>query len=55
MLKIFQFLFTLILFSTFAISCNPVGEAISEEKPLDDQLINTTENIDLKKGDVLVI
>lgn len=48
-------IFKTIIFSIFAISCNPVGETISEEKPLDDQLVNTTENIDLKKGDVLVI
>ncbi|KFC23430.1 hypothetical protein [Epilithonimonas lactis] len=41
--------------SMVIISCNPVGDTISEEKPLDDQLVNTTENIDLKKGDVLVI
>lgn len=55
MLRILQFFFTLILFSTVAISCDPVGETIAEEKPLDDQLVNTTENLDLKKGDVLVI
>lgn len=55
MLKIFQFLLTLIVLSIVTISCNPVGETVSEEKPLDDQLVNTTENIDLKKGDVLVI
>lgn len=46
---------TTILLSMVIISCNPVGDTISEEKPLDDQLVNTTENIDLKKGDVLVI
>ncbi|MCW3170241.1 hypothetical protein OMO38_17065 [Chryseobacterium sp. 09-1422] len=55
MLKIFQLFLTLIIFSIVIISCNPVGETVSEEKPLDDQLVNTTENIDLKKGDVLVI
>ena len=55
MLKIFQFFLTLIIFSIVTISCNPVGETIAEEKPLDDQLVNTTENIYLKKGDVLVI
>ncbi|MBP6578179.1 MAG: hypothetical protein KA796_13250 [Chryseobacterium sp.] len=55
MLKIFQIFLTLIIFSIVTISCNPVGETISEETPLDDQLVNTTENIDLKKGDVLVI
>lgn len=55
MLKIFQFFLTLIIFSIVTISCNPVGETIAEETPLDDQLVNTTENIDLKKGDVLVI
>lgn len=55
MLKIFQLFLTLIVLSIVTISCNPVGEIVSEEKPLDDQLVNTTENIDLKKGDVLVI
>lgn len=55
MFKIFQIFITAIFISIFAISCNPVGENVSEEKPLDDQLVNTTENIDLKKGDVLVI
>lgn len=55
MLKIFQIFLTTILFSIFAISCNPFGKNVSEEKPLDDQLVNTTENLDLKKGDILVI
>ncbi len=55
MLKILQFFLTLIIFSIVTISCDPVGETIAEETPLDDQLVNTTENIDLKKGDILVI
>lgn len=55
MLKIFQIFLILIIFLIVTISCNPVGETIAEETPLDDQLVNTTENIDLKKGDVLVI
>lgn|GEM_PF-5852052 len=37
------------------ISCNPVGEIVTDEKPIDNQLVNTVENLDLKKGDVLVI
>ena len=37
------------------ISCNPVGEIVTDEKPIDNQLINTVENLSLKKGDVLVI
>lgn len=37
------------------ISCNPVGETISGETPLDPQLISTVENLDLKAGDQLVI
>lgn len=41
--------------SILTLSCNPVGDIVSKEKPLDDQLVNTTENIDLKKGDILVI
>ena len=55
MFKIIQTFLTFIIISIFTISCNPVGETISEEKPLDDQLVNTTEDIVLKKGDVLVI
>lgn len=55
MFKIFQISITSIFISIFAISCNPIGETVSDEKPLDDQLVNSTENIDLKKGDVLVI
>lgn len=55
MFKIFQLILTAILISIFALSCNPVGETVSGEKPLDDQLVNSTENIDLKKGDVLLI
>jgi len=47
--------FPALLISISAISCSPVGDTISEEKPLDKQLVNTTENIDLKEGDVLVI
>lgn len=48
-------IFTILLVSIFTISCNPIGETVSEEQPLDDQLVNTAENLDLKKGDVLVI
>lgn len=52
MMKIFV---TTLGISILTLSCNPVGETVSKEKPLDDQLVNTTENIELKKGDILVI
>lgn len=46
----------LILLSVLTIaSCNPVGETIAEEMPVDNQLVNTVENLDLKAGDELVI
>ncbi|MFC4164617.1 hypothetical protein ACFOWU_13205 [Epilithonimonas zeae] len=48
-------IFSLLILSIVTISCNPVGEIVTEETPLDPQLVNTVENLDLKKGDVLVI
>lgn len=47
--------FSLIILSILSISCNPVGEVVTDETPIDPQLVNTVENLDLKKGDVLVI
>jgi len=50
-----KFLFPILIIFFSAISCNPVGETVSEEKPLDNQLVNTVKNLDLKEGDELVI
>ncbi|MDR2237636.1 MAG: hypothetical protein LBE92_16055 [Chryseobacterium sp.] len=36
-------------------SCNPVGEKISGDNPTDPQLVNTEDQLNLKKGDVLVV
>ncbi|MBV6880349.1 hypothetical protein NG800_008840 [Epilithonimonas ginsengisoli] len=49
-------LISTILFSaTVIVSCNPVGKTVTEETPVDGQLVNTVENLDLKAGDELVI
>lgn len=48
-------IFSLLIFCIVVISCNPAGEIVNDEKPIDNQLVNTVENLDLKKGDVLVI
>ena len=49
-------LISTILFSaTILVSCNPVGKTITEETPVDGQLVNTVEKLDLKAGDELVI
>ncbi|PIF44125.1 hypothetical protein CLU96_1054 [Chryseobacterium sp. 52] len=45
----------IILCSLFIVSCNPVGEKITEEAPVDTQLVNTADALNLKKGDVLVV
>jgi hypothetical protein len=45
----------IILWSLFIISCNPVGEKITEEKPVDMQLVNTVDGLNLKKGDIVVV
>ncbi|MCT2564399.1 hypothetical protein [Chryseobacterium herbae] len=45
----------IILCSLFVLSCNPVGEKITEETPADMQLVNTIDGLDLKKGDVIVV
>lgn len=45
----------IILCSLFILSCNPVGEKITEEAPVDMQLVNTIDGLDLKKGDVIVV
>lgn len=45
----------LLLCSLILFSCNPVGEKISDEAPVDPQLVNTENNLNLKKGDVLVV
>lgn len=45
----------IILCSLFILSCNPVGEKITEEAPVDMQQVNTIDGLDLKKGDVIVV
>ncbi|WP_131724344.1 hypothetical protein [Chryseobacterium indologenes] len=45
----------LLLCSLIMLSCNPVGEKISEENLVDPQLVNTEDNLNMKKGDVLVV
>lgn len=48
-------IFPILLSALTIVSCNPVGKTITEETPVDGQLVNTVENLDLKAGDELVI
>lgn len=45
----------IILSSLFIFSCNPVGEKITEETPVNMQLVNTIDGLELKKGDIIVV